>query len=75
MERVIDNRIEVRCRVCNQRMFDYMSGNFLIEIKCGRCKTVNLLQGKLERAQGRAQIVPVNKAGKQRAKQFHIAHL
>ena len=41
---IIDKRMEVRCKVCNQRLFDYMTGDFLIEIKCSRCKTVNLLQ-------------------------------
>ncbi len=35
-----DNRIIIRCRKCNQRMFDYISGDVQLEMKCCRCKRV-----------------------------------
>lgn len=41
--------MEVRCRICNKRLFDYVSGDFTIEIKCSRCKAVNVLQGKKDK--------------------------
>lgn len=38
VEEIIENKVEVRCCVCNQRMFDYVSGDFLIEINAADVK-------------------------------------
>lgn len=32
------NKITIRCKYCNNRMFDYMAGDMCLEIKCSRCK-------------------------------------
>ena len=34
----------VRCVVCKRRLFDYFAGEFLIEIKCSRCRKINTIQ-------------------------------
>ena len=39
-----DNRIIIRCRKCNQRMFDYISGDVNVEMKCCRCKRVMVMK-------------------------------
>ncbi len=56
-ERIIDNRTEVRCKVCNQRLFDYVEGDFLIEIKCSRCKTINLLQVRKDTLKKKRRVI------------------
>ena len=71
----IDNKVEVRCSVCNQRLFDYMSGEFLIEIKCSRCKAVNLLQGRRDKTRNNKHLIYIHKSDVQKGKQLHIAHL
>lgn len=43
-----DNRIVIRCRKCNQRMFDYVSGDMHIEMKCSRCKRVMVMKNYTE---------------------------
>ena len=42
------SRIEIRCRKCNQHMFDYLAGSVELEIKCCRCKRVMALRGMTE---------------------------
>ncbi len=32
-------KIEIRCKHCNHRMFDYISGEMCLEIRCSKCKT------------------------------------
>lgn len=32
------DKIIIRCKHCNNRMFDYVAGNMCLEIKCSRCK-------------------------------------
>lgn len=41
-------RIEIRCRRCNQHIFDYVAGNMELEIKCCRCKRFMALRGMTE---------------------------
>lgn len=60
VEEIIENKVEVRCCVCNQRMFDYLSGDFLIEIKCSRCKKVNILQGRSDKPLNRTHLVYIH---------------
>lgn len=43
-----DNRIIIRCRKCNQRMFDYISGDVQLEMKCCRCKRVLVMRNYTE---------------------------
>ena len=43
-----DNRIVIRCRKCNQRMFDYISGDVQLEMKCCRCKRVFVMKNYTE---------------------------
>lgn len=43
-----DNRIIIRCRKCNQRMFDYISGDLHIEMKCCRCKRAMVMKNYTE---------------------------
>ena len=43
-----DNRIIIRCRKCNQRMFDYVSGDMHIEMKCNKCKRVLVMKNYTE---------------------------
>ncbi len=64
--------VEVRCSVCNQRLFDYMEGDFVIEIKCSRCKSMNLLQGRRQKT---VKVAYLHNADIQKGKQLHIAHL
>lgn len=33
------DKITIRCKKCNHRMFDYVAGDMCLEIKCSRCKT------------------------------------
>ena len=47
MDRV-DNRIVIRCRKCNQRMFDYISGDVQLEMKCCGCKRVMVMKNYTE---------------------------
>ena len=70
-----NNMIEVRCSVCNQRLFDYVSGEFLIEIKCSRCKNINRLQGRRDKTQKNRHLIYIHKSDVQKGKQLHIAHL
>ena len=39
-----DTRIIIRCKKCNQRMFDYISGDVQLEMKCCRCKRVLVMK-------------------------------
>ncbi len=32
-------KIVIRCKKCNHRIFDYIAGDMSLEIKCNRCKT------------------------------------
>ena len=32
-------KIVIRCKHCNHRMFDYIEGDMCLEIKCSRCKS------------------------------------
>lgn len=32
------DKITIRCKHCNNRMFDYVAGDMCLEIKCSRCK-------------------------------------
>lgn len=34
----------IRCVACKRRLFDYIAGEFLIEIKCSRCRKINTIQ-------------------------------
>ena len=34
------DKIVVRCKKCNHRIFDYIAGDMCLEIKCSRCKTI-----------------------------------
>ena len=43
-----DNRIIIRCRKCNQRMLDYISGDMHIEMKCNKCKRVLVMKNYTE---------------------------
>ena len=36
----IKEKIVIRCKHCNNRMFDYVAGDMHIEMKCNRCKRV-----------------------------------
>lgn len=31
-------KIAIRCKHCNNRMFDYVAGDMCLEIKCSKCK-------------------------------------
>ena len=31
-------KITIRCKHCNNRMFDYVAGDMCLEIKCSKCK-------------------------------------
>lgn len=75
MHCIIEKSLEVRCSICNQRLFDYVSGEFLIEIKCSRCKAVNLLQGRRTKTQNNKHLFYIHKSDVQKGKQNHIAHL
>jgi len=33
-----EDKITIRCKHCNNRMFDYVAGDMCLEIKCGKCK-------------------------------------
>lgn len=55
---IIEKKIEIRCKVCNQRLFDYLSGSFVIEIKCSRCGSINTLCRKnLNKEKGAALVL------------------
>jgi len=43
-----DTRIIIRCRKCNQRMFDYISGDINIEMKCSRCRRAMVMKNYTE---------------------------
>ena len=32
------DKIVIRCKKCNNRIFDYVAGDMCIEIKCSKCK-------------------------------------
>lgn len=40
----MENRIQFRCRKCNKLLFNYISGDLHIEMKCERCKRVLALK-------------------------------
>ena len=44
----VESKIVIRCRKCNQRMFDYISGDVSIEMKCCRCKRVMVMKNYTE---------------------------
>ncbi len=37
-------KVAIRCAVCKRRLFDFVSGEFVIEIKCARCRKINTIQ-------------------------------
>ena len=37
---LVINKIQFRCRKCNKLLFNYISGDLHIEMKCERCKRV-----------------------------------
>ena len=43
-----DNRIIIRCRKCNERMFDYIAGDVQLEMKCCRCKRALVMRNYTE---------------------------
>lgn len=45
---MIEGKIEFRCKACNNRLFDYISGDMHIEMKCTRCKRVMVLKNYTE---------------------------
>ena len=45
---MIEEKIEFRCKACNNRLFDYISGDMHIEMKCTRCKRVMVLKNYTE---------------------------
>ena len=44
----VDKRIIIRCGKCNQRLFDYISGDVELEMMCSRCKRVLVLRNYTE---------------------------
>ena len=44
-----EEKIVVRCKKCNNRMFDYVSGDLHIEMKCCKCKRVMVLKNYTEK--------------------------
>lgn len=32
------DKIAIRCKKCNNRIFDYVAGDMCLEIKCSKCK-------------------------------------
>ena len=44
----VDNKIVIRCRKCNQRMFDYISGDVHLEMMCSRCRRVLVMKNYTE---------------------------
>lgn len=32
------DKIVIRCKHCNYRIFDYIAGDMCLEIKCSKCK-------------------------------------
>lgn len=44
------SRVRFHCRKCNKRLFDYISGDLQIEMKCDRCKRVLVLKNYTEAA-------------------------
>jgi phage FluMu protein Com len=36
----LNNKIQFCCRRCGHRLFDYIGGEFMIELKCEKCKRV-----------------------------------
>lgn len=39
-----DSKIQFYCRRCGHRLFDYVGGDFTIEIKCKKCKRVLIVK-------------------------------
>lgn len=46
---MIEGKIVFRCKACNNRLFDYISGDMHIEMKCTRCKRVMVLKNYTEK--------------------------
>ena len=44
----VENRIIIRCGKCNQRLFDYISGEVNLEIACSRCKRAMVMKNYTE---------------------------
>ncbi|MBQ2923569.1 MAG: hypothetical protein IJE60_10885 [Tyzzerella sp.] len=44
----VDNKIVIRCKKCNQRMFDYISGDVHLEMMCSRCRRVLVMKNYTE---------------------------
>lgn len=40
--RYLNNKIQFCCKRCGHRLFDYIGGEFTIELKCTKCKRVLL---------------------------------
>lgn len=32
------DKVTIRCKHCNHRIFDYIAGDMVVEIKCSKCK-------------------------------------
>ena len=47
MERTKE-KIVIRCKHCNNRMFDYVAGDMHIEMKCNKCKRVLVMKNYTE---------------------------
>lgn len=41
-------KIVIRCKHCNNRMFDYVAGDMHIEMKCNKCKRVLVMKNYTE---------------------------
>lgn len=40
-----NDKITIRCKHCNNRMFDYVAGDMILEMKCSRCKkTIGIMR-------------------------------
>lgn len=42
-------RVKICCSKCGRRLFDYISGNVELEMKCERCKRVVLFKSCSEK--------------------------
>lgn len=40
----MERRITFCCKRCGHRLFDYIGGEFAIELKCNKCKRVLLVK-------------------------------
>lgn len=40
----MENKIQFRCKKCNKLLFNYISGDLHMEMKCERCKRILVLK-------------------------------